>query len=92
MFINGATKAKGPDGSSLLAALLGSKFKQSRPFVWHYPQYHSAGNHPSSAMLDGEWKVVHYYEDDSTELYNLSSDPSEKLDLAKAQPGRAESL
>ena len=82
------TKSKTMDGSSFLSALTGGKFKQKRPFVWHYPQYHSAGNHPSSAMLDGNIKTVHYYEDDLTELYDLVLDPFEKRDLGKLNPGK----
>jgi arylsulfatase A-like enzyme len=35
-----------------------------------------------SAIRKGDWKLLHYYEDDHTELYNLRSDPSESTDLA----------
>lgn len=83
------SKSKAMDGSSFLSALTGGKFKQRRPFVWHYPHYHSAGNHPSSAMLDGNIKTVHYYEDDRTEFYDLALDPFEKRDLGPLNPGKA---
>jgi len=80
------SKAKARDGSSLLSALEGKTFKQTRPFVWHYPQYHSSGNTPCSAMIDGDYKVVHHYESNSEELYDLKADPSEGHDLASAMP------
>jgi arylsulfatase A len=86
------SKTKAMDGSSLLPALTGGKFKQKRPLVWHYPHYHSAGNQPSSAMLDGNIKTVHYYEDGRTEFYDLALDPFEKRDLGPLNPGKANVL
>jgi arylsulfatase A-like enzyme len=40
----------------------------------------------------GDWKLIHWIEDDSVELFNLSADPSEKTDLAAQQPDRARDL
>ena len=47
---------------------------------------------PGSALRDGDWKLIHYYEDDRTELYNLRSDPSESNDLANSQSAKAKEL
>jgi arylsulfatase A-like enzyme len=38
---------------------------------------------PVSAIRNGDWKLVHYYEDNRDESYNLQKDPSEQHDLAK---------
>ena len=88
----GGSKAKLRDGSSFLSALTGQPFKQSRPFVWHYPQYHTSGNTPCSAMIDGDYKLVHHYETGTNELYNLRNDPTETNDLASVQTARSQSM
>ena len=36
---------------------------------------------PSSIIRNGPWKLIHYYEDDRDELYNLNSDPGEQHDV-----------
>jgi arylsulfatase A-like enzyme len=86
------SKAKVQDGSSFYRALTGQPFHQSRPFVWHYPQYHGSGNTPCSAMLDGKYKVVHHYETGLNELYDLEKDPSENTNLAVVKPELASKL
>jgi len=45
-----------------------------------------------AAIRKGNWKLVHYYEDDRVELYNLADDPAEQHDLADAKPGKAKEL
>lgn len=37
---------------------------------------------PQSAVREGDWKLVYFYEDDRSELYNLATDPSEQRNLA----------
>ena len=63
-------------------ALLASDAVQSRTLFWHYPHYHPGGATPYSAMRDGDWRLVHFYEDDRTELYDLKNDPEEKRDVS----------
>lgn len=53
---------------------------------FHYPHYHSSGWKPGSAIRMGDWKLIHFYEDDTVELYNLESDISERNDLSKKHP------
>jgi len=38
------------------------------------------------AIRDGQWKLVMPHAKSRVELYDLSTDPSEKKDLAKAHP------
>ncbi len=63
-----------------------------RPLYWHYPHYHPGGAAPYSAVRDGSWRLVHFYEDDHVELYDLAHDPEEKGDVASSQPERTKSL
>ena len=41
---------------------------------------------PASAMRKDRWKLIHYYEDDRNELYDLNQDPGETKDLSALQP------
>lgn len=64
-----------------------------RAFYFHYPHYyHAPVSTPVSAIRKGDWKLLHYYEDGHDELYNLSADPAEKLDLSNMQPTVAAEL
>ena len=47
---------------------------------------------PASAIRVGDWKLIHYYEDDRRELYNLTSDPGEQKDLSKSHSSDANRL
>ncbi|MEM8524326.1 MAG: sulfatase [Bacteroidota bacterium] len=76
------------DGQSLVPLLKGDSI-QSRPLIWHYPHYGNQGGEPSSILREGDWKVIYYYEDERTELYNLANDLSEKNNLVLEQPERA---
>ncbi len=73
-------------------ALLSSEAVQSRTLFWHYPHYHPGGATPYSAMRDGEWRLVHFYEDDHTELYDLKNDPEEKLDVSVTEKAKLAAL
>jgi arylsulfatase A-like enzyme len=65
------------DGVSLKPLLEGGKIAD-RPLFWHYPHYGNQGGEPSSMIREGDWKLIHYWEDGRNELYNLASDPSEQ--------------
>ncbi len=47
---------------------------------------------PQSAIRMGDFKLVHFYEDDRDELYNLASDPSEQKDLAATNAAKRKEL
>ncbi len=85
-------KSDGPvDGVNLAPMLRGGQLAP-RPIYWHYPHYHPGGATPYSAVRDGDWRLVHFYEDDRVELYNLRDDPEEKTDLAATNAVKAKSL
>ena len=76
--------SEGHDGVSVRPLLRGEKIAP-RPLFWHYPHYHPGGATPYSAIRDSDWRLVHFYEDDRMELYNLAADPEEKRDLAATE-------
>ena len=47
---------------------------------------------PASAVREGAWKLIEYFEDGRAELYNLSDDPGEQHDLAARFPDRVSQL
>ena len=87
----GPDPAQPLDGRDLSGVLAGGPL--DRPAIyWHYPHYHPGGATPYSAIRAGSWRLVHFYEDDRDELYDLAADPSETTDLAAREPARAETL
>ncbi len=61
-----------------LKPLLQSKPIADRPLIWHYPHYGNQGGEPSGIYRESNWKLIHYYEDDRIELYDLSQDRESK--------------
>jgi len=78
---------------------------ESRPLYWHFPVYLQAYDvsnnqdrdslfrtRPGSVVRLGDWKLHHYYEDDSLELYNLAQDISEQRNLVAENPEKSQEL
>ncbi|MGB5668755.1 MAG: sulfatase [Maribacter sp.] len=63
-----------------------------RPLYWHYPHYGNQGGNPSSIIREKDWKLIHYWEDDSNELYDLNADSAEQYNVAEKHPKIADSL
>lgn len=79
------------DGVSLAAMLRNPEAKIARDTLfWHLPHYHHGT--PASAIRQGGWKLIEFYETDSVQLYRLDSDPSEERDLAAAEPAKVAKL
>ena len=70
------------DGISLKPLLEGKSFA-NRPLYWHYPHYGNQGGEPSSIIQENGWKLIHYWEDDRNELYDLALDINEQKNVAK---------
>jgi arylsulfatase A-like enzyme len=75
-----------PDGVSLLPALRGGAGKDREALYFHYPHYSNQGGRPSGAIRRGDYKLIRYYEDNRTELFDLARDPGEKTNLAGTSP------
>ncbi|MCB9768350.1 MAG: sulfatase [Candidatus Omnitrophica bacterium] len=79
------------DGISFVPSLKGSANpSEDRPVFWHYP--HCYDQPPFSAIRRGDWKLIYFYEDQHSELYNLAEDISESQDLLEDRPDIAETL
>jgi arylsulfatase A-like enzyme len=79
------------DGLSLLPLLQGDSIAE-RPLYWHYPHYGNQGGDPSSIIRLGDWKLIHYWEDSTRELYNLKEDPREAANVIEQNSEVAERL
>lgn len=93
----GQTIPKHVDGESLLPLLKRPAAKKNRQSIyWHFPYYHPAvayeGTKPCSAIREGSYKLIYFYEDDRSELYDLENDPGEKAELSALAPGVASRL
>lgn len=93
------------DGQSLLPLLTGEGVFEERPLFWHFPIYLEAylkdsdptqdplfRTRPGSAIRLGDWKLIHYFENDDVELYNLKEDIGEKNNLAETNSGKRQEL
>ena len=80
------------DGESLVPLLKGAGALRRDSIYWHYPHYHPGGATPYSAIRQGDWKLIEFFEDNRVELYNLHEDLGERTDLAVKLPDRAEAL
>lgn len=82
------------DGQNISGYLMEDEsFQRSSPLLFHYPHTWAQGGYvpaagyaPHSALRDGDWKVIYYYETGRWELHNLAEDISEAFNLAGAQP------
>ena len=79
------------DGVSLKPLFEGQTL-EGRPLFWHYPHYGNQGGEPASMVREGKWKLIHYYEDDRQELYDLEADPGEQTDVFSDNSDVAERL
>ncbi len=77
-------KYKNIDGEDIFQMLAKPGKYQNRNLFWHYPHYSNQGGKPGSSILEGNYKLIYNYEDDSIELYDITNDISEKKNIASA--------
>ncbi len=80
------------DGESLVPLLKQTGPLKRDAIYWHYPHYHPGGATPYAAIRQGDFKLIHFYEDNRSELYNLRADPLEQTGLANADTKKAAAL
>ncbi|MDE0959437.1 MAG: sulfatase [Planctomycetota bacterium] len=81
-----------PDGHSFRKSLAGVDPSRVNPLFWHYPHYGNQGGSPSSAVIDGDWKLIENLENQQLELYNLGKDPGETAVQNKQHPQQLKRL
>lgn len=80
------------DGVSLVPVLQGKRMTRG-PIYWHYPHYGNQGGSPGSAVRDGDWKLIEWFEEGrEPELFNLKTDIGEQTNLVKQNPAKAAEL
>ena len=93
------------DGVSILPLLEGRTLPERATF-FHFPLYLGGtplpvtwGDRrarwravPLTTVMRGDWKLIHYYEYDRQELFNLREDPGEHHDLSASHPEQARKL
>lgn len=80
------------DGVSFADILADPTLPRERPIVWHFPNIWVSGLSTAdgygaySALLEGKYHLIHYWNDGSTVLYDISADISETNDLSADMP------
>lgn len=85
------------DGQSLLPSLRGRQAGSPRPILFHIshnwvPHTKGATYSPQSALVYGDYKLIHFAETNRYELYNLADDISERHDLSQEQPAKLQEM
>jgi arylsulfatase A len=77
----------------LIPILTGSGTLQRESLFFHYPNYafHNR-NRLGGAIRKGDYKLIHFYDDDSVELYDVVVDQGEKNNLAPSKPKLAREM
>lgn len=78
------------DGTSLVPLLQGGAQAAERTIFFHYPHYHHSV--PAGAIRQGDFKLIEFFGDMRSELYNLRDDIGESRDLAGELPVKAAAL
>jgi arylsulfatase A len=81
------------DGVSLVPLLRGRIEKLAvRPLYWHLPAFLHVQTALSSAVREGDYKLIEYLDGARVELYDLGRDLGEEHDLAAEKPAVATAL
>lgn len=77
------------DGVSYITALQGESYDRKGMF-FHSPlgRPSSTGDTNSTALINGEWKIIRWHDRGDEELYHLPSDIGEKKDRSKTDPAK----
>jgi arylsulfatase A len=86
------------DGLSLMPVLKQKGTLSRNTLYWHYPHYHHLGYKPSSAIREGDYKLIEWFEEtlrnepNQVSLFNLREDIGESKDLSAQMPDKVEHL
>jgi arylsulfatase A-like enzyme len=81
-------KSLNTDGKSFLPILNDKEKWTDRTIFWHSSKARpvNTGDTKSSAIRQGNYKLINWYIEGRTELYDISKDPYESKDLSKVNP------
>jgi arylsulfatase A len=91
-FISSSKPGDDIEGNSLMPLLVGKEPVRDRELYWYYPHYSPQAKQPASAVRDGRYKLIHLYDPERIELYDLENDLSEHNDLADKMPQKQKKL
>jgi len=75
------------DGLSLVPLFDGQGELDRDVLVWHFPHYWWGTNvKPYSIIRMGQWKLIHNYESETDELFDIKADIGETRDLVNDKP------
>ncbi|MEJ7736811.1 MAG: sulfatase [Chitinophagaceae bacterium] len=85
------------DGRSFVPLLKNASLQDtSRVLIWHFPNKWQPADGPGinykSAIRQGSWKLIYNMRDGNKELYNLTSDIGEAMNLASKYPEKVKAL
>lgn len=89
---NGPTPKHRCDGLDMSPLLRAGSSLGREALYWHYPHYSDQGGTPTGAILEGDWKLIEFFEDGHLELYNLREDSGEQYNLASTFDDRAAAM
>lgn len=97
--IAGQPTPKSVDGQNVLPAFHGNTLERTRPLLFEYGRgerqwkYPSAPNRsPPLAARQGRWKLLMSPDGNTTELYDIFTDPGESRNLASDHPDMVQNL
>lgn len=73
------------DGRSLVDDFRKNQKKDVELF-WYYPHYSPQSKLPGAAVRSGKYKLIHYYDPEKFELYDLEKDIGETNDISEEFP------
>lgn len=81
------------DGVSIAPTLRGGNQSFDRPYYWVYTSLQKSRQaYRCVAYREGNYKLIHWFQLDHTELYDLAADPGETHDLAAERPAKRDHL
>ena len=83
------------EGGSLVSLLtqggVGEVQRSREELFFHFPHYQNDET-PQSAILQGDWKLIKFYEEDQVRLFDLSQDLGERHNLAATNPAQVDQM
>jgi len=83
-----ANKSLETNGKSFLPILQNKEQWNDRTVFWHSSKARpvNTGDTKSSAIRKGDYKLINWYDEGRTELYNIVEDPSETTNISEEKP------